>query len=162
MTYTYTATATSTMTEARMRAVMQKVSANFTAFVVSGLVKREDARRWAEDLEYLQVEEALQFFEVQLRTPGGHRFGLRYTVRSDGSVHQDASSGGLDLYGLPRDTAVNLYAHLRDGTPQRVRDELGRRGWGFNGTKLEGATSEARSFSNNGYGITREKLGAWQ
>jgi len=158
---TATASATTTMTEARVRAVMQKVGANFWALVVSGHLDRHEAQRWVDDLIYLQVEEALDFFEVQVTSPQGERFGLRYTVRADGSVQQDSKSGGIDLYGFSSGTRVNLYAHLRYGIPQSVREELQRRRWGFNGTRLQAEISERRAFSKDGYGLIREKLGQW-
>ena len=163
MSYVATATAsrTSTMTEARVRIVMYKVSANFTALVVAGHVTTESSRKWAEDLTYLQVVEALLYFELQIRTPGGQRFGLRYTVSADGSVQQDSSSGGIDWHGIPVGTTVGLYAHLCDGVPGSVREELGRRGWGFNGNRLDAPESEPRAFSAGGYGLTRAKLGVW-
>lgn len=163
MSYVATATAsrTSTMTEARVRIVMYKVSANFTALVVAGHVTTESARKWAEDLTYLQVVEALLYFELQIRTPGGRRFGLRYAVSADGSVQHDSSSGGLDWHGIPAGTTVGLYAHLCDGAPSSVREELARRGWGFNGKRLDAPESEPRAFSASGYGLTRAKLGVW-
>jgi hypothetical protein len=163
MSYVATATASlaSTMTEARVRIVMYKVSANFTALVVAGHVTSQSARKWAEDLTYLQVAEALLYFELQIRPPGGRQFGLRYTVSADGSVQQDSSSGGIDWHGIPVGTSVGLYAHLCDGIPGSVREELGRRGWGFDGKRLDAPESEARAFSASGYGLTRAKLGVW-
>lgn len=155
---TASASQTSTMTEARVRAVMQNVAANLRAFVVAGHVGRDRALKWVEDLTYLQLVEALEFFELQIN---GRSFGLRYTVRSDGSVQQNSASGGLDVYGLPAGTTVQLYAHLRDITPRRVYEELGRRGWGTDGRKIEAPESEYRSFSSNGYGLTRATLGTW-
>jgi PHD/YefM family antitoxin component YafN of YafNO toxin-antitoxin module len=161
MTYTATATRTTTTTEARVRAVMQKVAANFAAFVVARHVEPAQVLRWADDLIYLQVEEALDFFELQIEVPNGGRFGLRYVVSSDGLVQQDSASGGLDVYGMPTGTKVALYAHLRTGVRQYVNDELKRRGWGFNGRKLDAPESEQRTFSSGGYGLTRVKLGTW-
>jgi hypothetical protein len=158
MTATATAARTTTTTEARVRVVMQKVAANLRAFVVAGHLDPARAQKWADDLTYLQVEEAVDFFELQLN---GRALGLRYTVSSDGSVQQDSASGGLDIYGLPAGTTVTLYAHFRPGMPQRVRDELARRGWGFNGQKMDAGESEHRSFSSDGYGITRTRLGTW-
>jgi hypothetical protein len=158
MTATATATQTTTTTEARVRAVMQKVAANLSAFVVAGIVDRARAQEWADDLTYLQVEEAIDFFELQIN---GRSLGLRYTVSSDGSLQQDSASGGLDIYGLPASTKVSLYAHLRTGIPSHVREELKRRGWGFTGQKMEAEESEHRSFSSGGYGLTRTRLGTW-
>jgi hypothetical protein len=146
------------MTEARVRTVMQKFAANLRAFVAARLVSADRAQEWADDLTYLQIEEALDFFELQI---GGRAFGLRYTVRADGSVQQDSPSGGIDVYGLSPGTSVQLYAHLRSGIPQRIYEELKRRGWGFNGQRMEAPESEYRSFSSDGYGLTRAKLGTW-
>lgn len=158
MTYTASATQTNTMTEARVRAVMQKVAANFSAFVVAGLVTAERAQKWVDDLTYLQVEGQLEFFELQL---AGRTFGLRYTVSADGSVQQDSASGGIDVYGLRAGTTVQLFAKTKSPRPEYIQAELERRGWHFNGEKLEAAESEQRAFSKNGYGLTRSKLGTW-
>lgn len=161
MSYTTTASATSTITEARVRAVMQKVRTTFTALAVMGLITHDQATKWAEDLTYLQLERAIEFFEIQLKTLSGQRFGLRFTIFDDGTIQQDSKSGGLDFYGAPKGTTANLYAHTRDNTPKRIFDELARRGWGTNGKRLEATASERRAFSNDGYGIVREKLGEW-
>jgi hypothetical protein len=157
-TLTGSRSSSSTMTEARIRTVMHPVAANFSAFVIAGHIDRDRALKWISDLTYLQLKECLEFFELQLN---GRSCGLRYTVSSDGSVQQNSPSGGLDLYGLPAGTTVQLYAHLRDGTPQSVYDELALRGWGFNGRKMEAPESEHRAFSSEGYGISRVKLGTW-
>ncbi len=149
------------MTEARVRAVMQKVAANLVAFVLAGYFTKDQYFAWVADLTYLQLQEVLEFFEVQLCTPAGARFGLRYTVSSDGSVQQDSASGGLDIYGLASGTHANLYAHLCNETPAHVWDELRRRGWSRSGNRLEGSASEQRTFSSGGYGLIRQKLGAW-
>ena len=82
-------------------------------------------------------------------------------MSSDGSVRQDAKSGGIDVYGIPPGSIVSLYAHLRQDVPPSVREELRRRGWGFNGSSLEGDESEQRTFSREGYGIARSKVGVW-
>lgn len=163
MSYTATATRTSTTTttEARVRYVMQKVMANLYGLVVRGLLTQAGATKWSDDLIYLQLEDALDFFEVQIGEVGADQCGLRYRVSNDGTLQQDASSGGLDLYGIPAGTPVRLYAHTYPSMRERVRPELERRGWGFSGKKLEAPESESRAFSSGGYGITRSKLGNW-
>jgi hypothetical protein len=161
MSYTTTATATSTITEARVRAVMQKVRTTFTSLAMLELITNDQATSWANDLTYLQLERAIEYFEIQLKTLSGKRYGLRFTIFDDGSIQQDSKSGGLDFYGAPKGTTASLYAHTHLNTPKRVFDELARRGWGTNGKRLEASTSERRAFSNDGYGIVREKLGEW-
>jgi hypothetical protein len=149
------------MTEARVRAVMRKVEANFRAFITAGLITEAHASSWTADVTYLQLVEALDYFEVQCATPEGASFGLRYRVAADGSIREDSRSGGLDVYGIPRNSRVRLYAHLRNGIGSSVREELRKRGWGFDGSSLEGPESEQRSFSREGYGVTRSKVGVW-
>ena len=161
MSYTATASISATITEAQVRAVMQKVRTTFSALAVMGLITHDQATKWATDLTYLQLEGAIEFFEIQLKTLDGRRYGLRFSIFDDGSIQQDSKSGGIDFYGAPKGTTANLYAHTRPNTPQRVWDELARRGWGTNGRRLDVATSERRAFSNDGYGIVREKLGEW-
>jgi Bacterial HORMA domain family 1 len=158
MSSTATASLSATITEAQVRAVMQKVRTTFAALAVLGLITQDQATKWATDLTYLQLERAIEFFEIQL---DGRRYGLRFTIFDDGSIQQDSKSGGLDFHGVPKGTKANLYAHTRANLPQRIWDELARRGWGTNGRRLEAATSERRAFSNDGYGIVREKLGEW-
>lgn len=161
MTSTATATQTTTVTEARVRAVMNKVAANLAAFVVSGYVTQVHAAKWADDLIYLQLEEALDFFELQATLPNGSKIGFRYRVSADGSAQQDSSSGGIDVYGLPAGTKVGLFAAFRPNMAVHVREELVRRGWGFNGQRLAATESENRMFSSDGYGLNRSKLGIW-
>lgn len=161
VTVTATASRTTTMTAARVHVVMQKVSANFTALVVAGHVTAERAQKWVEDLSHLQEAEALDYFEIQIQASIGQPFGLRYTVRADGSLQQDSASGGFDPYGIPAGATVRLYAHLYDGKLASVRPYLAARGWGFNGERLDAPESEQRAFSTDGYGLTRSKIGVW-
>jgi hypothetical protein len=149
------------MTEARVRTVMQKVSANLSALVVAKHVTAESAQKWAEDLTYLQVAEALDYFEIQIRSASVQPFGVRYTVSADGSLQQDSASGGLDWHGIPAATSVNMVAHLYDGKLESVRPYLAGRGWNFSGRRLDAPESEQRVFSSNGYGLTRATLGVW-
>ncbi|HXJ21758.1 MAG TPA: hypothetical protein VMT03_16155 [Polyangia bacterium] len=162
MSYAATATATqsTTMTEARVRAVMQKVAANLKAFEIVGLLSAAKARKWADDLTYLQLVEALLYFEIRIRSGATVR-GFRYTVSSDGSLQQDSPSGGIGLYGLPADSTVDLVAELRTGTPASVYSELKGRGWGFNASRFDGPESDRRAFSSSGYGLVRTTLGEW-
>lgn len=159
---TATATRTSTMTEARVRDVTRKVEANLTALVVAGHLSDAARRSWIDDLIYLQTKEVVEFFEIQCKTPQGDRFGLRYVVSSDGSVRENASSGGVDVYGLPQGTVVSLYAKYNPGMPPAyVREELKRRGWGPSAGALDGDATEQRTFSSSGYGLTRSRVGSW-
>jgi hypothetical protein len=87
--------------------------------------------------------------------------GFRYTVSSDGSLQQDSPSGGIDLYGLPADATVELFADLLTGTSASVYNELAKRGWGFNGSRFDAPESDRRAFSSGGYGLVRTKLGEW-
>jgi hypothetical protein len=161
MSYTATSTATTTMTEARVRVVMQKVRANFNAFVVANFVADAKADSWAEDLTYLQVAGVLKFFEVQIHSPGRATFGIRYTMSADGSLQQDSASGGINLYGLPAGTTAGIYVQPTGKLPDAVLAYLTSRGWAFNGRSIDGAATERRAFSSEGYGLIREHIGTW-
>jgi hypothetical protein len=159
-TATFTASQASTMTDARVRTVMRKVDANLSTLVTRGLITEDRAAMWSWALTYLQILSALESFEVQF-TIYGRQFGLRYTVSADGTVRDDASSGGLDVYGIPPNTPTGIVLSLKSGTSQIIYDELERRGWGMNGRSLSGVTSNRRAFSSDGYGIVREHIGEW-
>lgn len=162
MTTSYTRTLTTTMTEARVRHVMMKVSANLNALVARRLLEASRAASWERDLTYLQIEEVLEFFEIQFSRPSGIPYGLRYAVSADGTLVSDQRSGGLvDLYGIPAGTSASLYVHLKKGVSQRIYDTLAARGWGFDGRALNGEHAAHRSFSKDGYGLTRSQVGAW-
>lgn len=163
MTYSSTTTrsTTTTTTEARVRYVMGKVMSNFNALVAAGLLSRERADKWHEDLVAVQMIDALASFQVQFAMGSSAPYCLNYEISSDGSVQMDATSGGLNVYDIPKNTSTTLCVGLHPGKYAVGREELERRGWTFNGKLMAATGSESRSFSSGGYGITRSKLGTW-
>jgi hypothetical protein len=162
MTYAGTRTNTSTYTEARARYVVGKVYEDFLSMLSRGLITKHSADKWREDLIYIMGQQALDQFEVQFTRPNGKRDGFRYKLDDSGNIYTDDDSGEVDYYDWPNGTVANLVVTLRENSI-RYRDVLeelhSRRGWGNNGSSLEGDNSDPRSFSNSGYGLNRNKIG---
>ena len=160
---TITGTQTTTYTEARARYVIDKVFEDFTALIIRGFATQDEIRKWKDDLLYIMNEEALTFFEVQLKKPDGQKVALKYYVKSDNSLSQDSSSGNLGLYGLPMGTTANLCAELNKESKNynKVHNELHtNRGWGY-GNNVEGIIEKQHAYSKEGYGVERNKIGNW-
>lgn len=160
-TATATRTSTSTTTEARVRYVMAKVMANFNALVIANLITRQSAEKWNDDLSVLQMMDALESFQVQFANGSASPYCLNFAISNDGSIQQDAASGGLDFYGIAKNTPVTLCLRLRPAKYDQARKVLEDRGWTFNGKLIEASSSETRSFGSGGYAITRSKRGNW-
>ena len=106
-------------------------------------------------------QETLEYFEIQLIKPNGEMPALRYYVKADNSLNTDSASGNLGLYALPAETKARLFAHMNETSPnyRKVHDELHtNRGWGT-GKHAEGDTEKHHSYSKEGYGVERNKIG---
>lgn len=164
MTQSYTQSATNTYSAARVAYVMDKVHDDLFVVSMRGFLSSEKANEWREDVAAVLNLQAVDFFELQFTKPSGARCALRYTVRSDGLVVEDRPSGGLDLYFLPEGTKVGITIRIVKQPERRRRaglDYLKSRGWSFNGSMVDGETSDERAYSKDGYGVRRQKVGNW-
>lgn len=163
MTTTYTTSHTSTFSEARARAVMRHVLADFMNVASAALIGRETIQRWHEELEYAVLHEVVEAFQLQLTRPDGTRLGLCYTVRDDGTILEASKAGGVDFHGLPAGTRVGLHVSYRLGAPNlpKVSAYLQSKGWTTGGSAIDGASSRDRAYSKDGFGIMRAKVGNW-
>lgn len=163
MTSTYTQSTAYTFTTARAKEVMGSVHADFLAVAAQGWISRETILRWHEEIEYAVLHEVVASFELQFKKPDGTRAGLEYVVHADGSVSGGVRAGGLDLYGLPRETKVTVCLSYRQDAPRiaSVREYLHRRGWGANGQRIGGEGTRDRAYASSGYAIQRNKIGDW-
>jgi hypothetical protein len=163
---TYTQTWTSTVTEARVRVVMRKVLADLIAIVGAGLLSDASAQKWHDDLIFVLAQRAAAKIQVQLRVPDGRKCALEYVVSDDGTLLEDAGSGGIDYHTFPVDTQVTVTFRWRDGCPAattaKVCKFLEERGWTFNGSLIEGEVVRDRAYSTAGYGLARNKVGDWR
>ncbi len=160
---TQTNTQTNTYTEAKARHVMDKVFEDFTSIIIRGFTTQEKITKWKEDLLYLMHEQVLTFFEIQFKKPDGTEAAIRYNVKADNTLSQDSSSGTLGLYGLPSGTTANLFADLNQSSTNywKAHNELHEnRGWGT-GNHVEGNAERHHSYSKEGYGVDRHKIGTW-
>jgi hypothetical protein len=158
VTETFTTSRTNTFTDARLRAVMPEVGADFSAPAAAGIITFETARRWTEHLTFVLQRQAADGFQLQLTYPNGTRIALDYRVSSDGSVRESGTAGGVDYYALPAGTTAMLFVNLKYPLPADVRAYTS--GWGA-GSSVQGDAARDRVYSKDGYGIIRGKIGPW-
>ncbi|MEO1383192.1 MAG: hypothetical protein AAFV78_08185, partial [Bacteroidota bacterium] len=77
----------------------------FRDFQNLGYVK---LKKWWEDLSFIVSKESLETFEIQFRSKGAREWAVTYHVISDGSIHTDNPSGGIDYYKIPSDASVGI------------------------------------------------------
>ena len=157
MSYTQTRSQTSTFTEARARYVMEKVQEDLVALAIAGPITFERMRKLYDDLTYMAKAQALT--SIDLKFSGGG--GIRYAFSDNGTLLMDDDGGGLNLYGLPSSTTVDVVVKYGPKVAEPVRTEMRRRGWVSGGTLLEGDSQSDRTFSKDGYGAERHIFGDW-
>lgn len=159
---TATRSQTNSFTEARLRAVMPEVGADFTNMAGAGIISFAVAQRWTEELTFVLQRQAARGFQVQLSCPGRAPIALDYRVSSDGTVRESGRAGGIDYYGLPDGTTATLFVDLDDNSRNitEVRLYTSQRGWGI-GSAVAGAPMRDRVYSKDGYGVIRGKVGDW-
>ena len=159
---TATRSQTGTYTDARLRAVMAEIGADFYAPAAAGLITNEQARSWTEELAYILQHQTAHGFELQCTKPNGTKIALHYAVSSDGTVHESSNAGGVDFFALPAGTKLFLFVNMNWDAPNIaiVRDYIARRGWGI-GQAVQGDPIRDRAYSKEGYGVVRSRIGNW-
>jgi len=159
---TFTASRTNTFTDARLRAVIPEVGADFYALAGAEIISFDVATRWTEDLTFVLQHQAAHGFQLQLTCPNGARIALDYRVNSDGSICESSTAGGVDYYSLPAGTSAALFVDLNfeASAIDTVRAYTQQRRWGT-GSAVEGTMVRDRVYSKDGYGVIRSKIGAW-
>lgn len=163
MSGTQTATRTDSYTEARLRAVMPEVGADFIGPAAANLITFAQANKWTEELTFILQNRAAHGFQIQLRCAGRATIALDYRVSSDGSVRESATAGGINYFALPKGTTASLFVDL-DFTARNiavVREYLRQHGWGVDGQPVQGTPLRDRVYSKDGYGFVRGKVGDW-
>jgi hypothetical protein len=159
---TATRSQTNSFTDARLRAVMPEVGADFINMAGAAIIAIATAQRWTEELTFVLRKQAARGFQVQLSCPGYAPIALDYRVSSDGTVRESSRAGGVDYYGLPTGTTATLFVEYDTSAPSimEVRLYLQRRGWGP-GSAVAGDPERDRVYSKDGYGVIRGKIGIW-
>lgn len=159
---TYTTSATTTWTDATIRYVMSKVAEDLLNQANAGLITRSKADKWRDDFSYLLRSQAVECFQVQFHRPDGRKAGVGYRVIEGGHVVIDDDSGGLGYFGFPDGTTASAVVSYRSDHPNiaDVYAEMRRRGWGSGGKLMTGG-SAGPTYSQNGCGVERERLGDW-
>jgi len=159
-TWAQTRSTTSTFSESKAKFVANKIHEDLTALAYVGFAEQLNIDKWYGDILYILLQHACKTIDIKLTKPDGSLCGWRYSISDDNSLKIDNKSGGIRLHSLPNGTKAGIVVDLKDGYPF-VRKELERRGWGT-GTLLSGTIgSIERTFSMDGYGATRQQIGAW-
>lgn len=164
MSNTQTNTTTNTYSESRARYVMGKIFDDFHAISYRGFEELDDSPerlpKIREDLFYLMTNKVLISFQVQFCAKDGREWAIEYTIKADGSVHEDSDSGGVNYYEIPADVRINFPTKWTKGT-KRIDDHMIERGWTAKGKYIEGDLINDGAYSKNGYGATKGRKGAW-
>src|SRR5437868_3827893 len=94
--FTSTASQSSSYTDARLRAVMPEIGADFYNMASAGLISFSVAQRWTDELMFTLQNQAAHGFQIQFTSPNGQQVALDYRVRSDGSIRESGFAGGID------------------------------------------------------------------
>jgi hypothetical protein len=163
VTFSATASRTNSYTDARLRAVMPEVGADFYGLAAAGLITMPVAQNWTEELTFILQHQAASGFQIQLNRPGFDRVAIDYRVSSDGTVQESGTGGGIDYFALPEGTRATLFVDLNYQSRQieTVKIYIAQKGWGTDGHAVEGQATRDRTYSKDGYGIVRAKIGTW-
>lgn len=163
MTFSATATRTNTFTEARLRAVMPEVGADFYCLAAAGLITMATTQKWTEELSFILQHQAANGFQIQLKCDGYNPIAIDYRVSSDGTVRESGAGGGIDYFALPEGTRATLFVDMNYQSREiaTVKIYIVQRGWGTDGHAVEGQVTRDRTYSKDGYGIVRAKIGTW-
>jgi len=159
MSETFTVSNSETYTEANVKAVMQNTYEDIIGFANRKLVDYSRVKYWVEDLVYLLNKRILRSFEIQLYNSSGERFkSYKYVVNTYGYIDSGSSSGGINYFDIPDGTKFGLFADI-DFTHAKI-DEVKKylyeqRGWGSDGSSMQGTTSFERSHSSGSLELKR-------
>lgn len=157
---TITRSETSTFTVSRAKAIFPKIFAEVINLKVRGFLTESRAESWKVILEYGLLVNGIESYEIKLSRPDGKKEAFRYLISDDGTVMGNDASGGINFYSYPDSTTVSITITRRDRflKDERFNSLLKQYGWGENGRYLEGTEVKERSFSKDGYGITRSRI----
>ena len=154
----FTFTGTDSYTEADVKAVMQNTYEDIIGFANRGIITYDRAKNWINDITYTLKEKVLRSFEIQLYNAAGERFqSYKYTVSVGGYISTGSVSGGINFWSIPAGTTAGLFADINNSlsAASAVNEELGRRGWGTNGSPLSGNQVSERDYISNNLKLSR-------
>lgn len=161
MSTTYTFSGTNSYSVADVKAVMQNTYEDIIGFANRQMAEYKQVERWIEDLIYILNKKALSSFELQLYNNGERFKSYRYEVNSSEIIPIGNKSGGINYFEIPSTTKVGLFANLNENSSayQEVMNELlNNRGWGTNGSAMNGNTTYQRNYVSNNLQIKRSEI----
>lgn len=158
-TTTITKTQSDTFTESRAKYVLGKIFDDFNGIIFRGFTSTssDSIKVWRDDIAFIMEQNALHHFEIQF-SYGSDSWTLRYEVDKFGGIARDDDSGGSDFYNIPINAELNIVVR-RDNSNDTVSNYLKRRGWVSGGNFVAEDSSGDRTYSKDGFGVNRKKLG---
>jgi hypothetical protein len=157
----FTFTGTDSYTETDVKAVMQNTYEDIIGFANKDIITYDRAKSWINDITYTLKSKVLKSFEIQLYNSAGTRFqSYKYTVSVGGHISSGSLSGGINFWAIPIGTTASLFADIDNSLPNApaVNQELGRRGWGTNGSPLSGNQTSERDYISNNLKLSRSVI----
>jgi len=157
---TFNVSETEVYSEADVKAVMKFTYEDIIGFANRKLIDYERVKKWIEDITYLLNKRVLNSFEIQMYNSAGERFKCYRYVAIENSFTSGGTSGGINYYEIPSDTKFGLFADI-DYSKENIEDvkkHLGERGWGINGSSLEGNAAYERSYSSGTLKLDRYEI----
>ncbi|HLP37592.1 hypothetical protein [Lacibacter sp.] len=159
---TYTFTGTDSYSVSDVKAVMQNTYEDIIGFANRQIVEYGNAEKWIDDLTYALNKKAVKSFEIQLYNSLGVRFkSYRYDVCTSGLVTSGDKSGGINYFDFPTTTKVGLFAQLdKDSSNYAavLKELTENRGWGTNGSAMNGTTTRERNYVSNSLQLSRSVI----
>jgi len=142
-------------TEARARAVTDKVYEDLITISMKGLISLERANKIREDLLYFQKKKALDYFQFQFYDSKNKVVkALHYKVETGGTIYRNDESGGIDYYDFKDVKSMGFLVQIFNDA-NKIKEVLEyTKDWG-KGETFEGTSSAQRTYSKDNYGITR-------
>lgn len=160
---TFSQSNSNTYSESNARYVMGKIFDDFHAIAYRGFDYFKSnpnvLQKWKEDLFFLMTNGVLNEFQIQFFS-NGKEWAVEYTIKADGSIQGDNSSGGVNYWEIPASARVGIVASWSRHKPH-VEDEMKARDWISGASYIDGDLIDDGAYSKNGYGATKGRRGAW-
>ena len=158
---TTTRTETNTHTESRASYVSDKVAADIFGLTSRGILSKSSAIEWMDIVDLCLKKNGLEKFQLKITRPDGEVAGVSYIADSTGAISFDKSSGGLDWYEFEKDSKASIVIR-RNSKGQKdteINELLDKHGWTTGASFLGGDESQDKSYSKDGFGVNRSKVG---
>jgi hypothetical protein len=152
---------TNTHTESRASYISDKVAADIFGLVSRGILEKESAIEWMDIVDICLRKNGLEKFQLKISRPGGEEAAVTYQVDSTGTISFDENSGGLDWYEFEINSSVSIVIRRNSNgiNDSDINQLLQKYGWTTGASFIEGNEYKDKSYSKDGFGVNRSRIG---